>query len=185
MKTTRAAHAFDISGAPLADACRPKVGPPDFEREPSQPAFQAASRAAFEIPLRHPPGSRPRSPGRHPRHTKPLWSRTPPMTRTTPRAWIYSRGMPNFDPGAAAGSSQFSMYESRGAASDSDQLTDEDLPTPGRPSKRLQVLGVSEVSSLPPSGNLGGRTHVSDSQAPAAGRSIIVRADEFTPAPTP
>ncbi|RYO92804.1 hypothetical protein DL764_008078 [Monosporascus ibericus] len=97
------------------------------------------------------------------------------------------------------------MYEPRGAASDSDRLRDDGLPTPRHPSKRLQVLGASEVSGLPPSDNLGGWTRVSESDLdgegeddsqgvcqnyrntpPVASRSIVVRAGESSsPLPRP
>ncbi|RYP76659.1 hypothetical protein DL770_007198 [Monosporascus sp. CRB-9-2] len=128
---------------------------PNFGRDSSQQLFQAASRAVFETSTS--PSVRLPAPF--------SWSSTPPCQvpvvedatdgEDDASSLNLFKAMPNFDPSVAAGSSQFSMYESRSAASDSDQLTDEGLPTPRDPSKRLQVLGASEVSSLPPSGNVG------------------------------
>ncbi|RYO76158.1 hypothetical protein DL766_003869 [Monosporascus sp. MC13-8B] len=199
---------------------------PAFGWESCQQLFQAASRAAFEAPTAR--SARPLAPpwvafeiptsssARLP--TLFSWSLTPSYQvlvvedatddEDNASSLNLFKDMPNLDPSAAARSSHFSMYEPRGAASDSDQLTGGDLPTPLRPSKRLRILYASEVSSLPPSGNLGGRTHVSDSDldededdsqvvcqnyrntppshqpehtVPAAGRSIIIHAGESSP----
>ncbi|RYP11944.1 hypothetical protein DL767_010567 [Monosporascus sp. MG133] len=161
---------------------------PNFGRDSSQQFFQPASRAAFETPT----SPSVRSPG------SVLLVVNPVMPSSCGRGRHRWRGR-RLQPGSIQGL----------AASGFDQSMDKGLPTPRHPSKRLQVLGASEVSSLPSSGNLGGRTHVSDSglddkdeedsqgacqnyrNTPpsdepehtllAADRSIVVRAGESSP----